>query len=178
MKELFKILISLMLVMGIVTGTLFVLNGIPPLIYKDQAMQTFNAVEEAEYKLRIKLLLPADFPDYISWPPAETQAQQRPYRMVSLSFRDRRNQDLMMTIHQVFSEQTPSLPELFPLNSYGQEIPIKLNRQAATFASFIKDDGQRWNCVWWRGSDRQVIITARFSETELLKIAKSMVRER
>ena len=141
-------------------------------------MQTFNAVEEAEYKLRIKLLLPAYFPDYISWPPAETQAQQRPYRMVSLSFRDRRNQDLMMTIHQVFSEQTPSLPELFPLNSYGQEIPIKLNRQAATFASFIKDDGQRWNCVWWRGSDRQVIITARFSETELLKIAKSMVRER
>lgn len=174
MKELSKIFISLMLIMGLVTGTLVILNAVPPLIHKDQAIQTFDTIEEAEYKLGVRLLLPAYFPDYISWPPTKTQVQQRPYRMVSLSFQGRRNQDLMMTIHQVFSEQTLTLPELFPVTSFGRGIPIKLNTQKATFATFVKGDGQRWNCVWWRGSDRQVIITARFPEIELLKIAKSM----
>lgn len=177
MKEVFKIFITVILVVGMVTGTLLILNALPPLIHKDQAIQAFPTVEEAEYKLGVKLHLPAYFPDYIAWPPAKTQVRQRPYRVVSMSFHAQRNQDLVMTIHQVFAEQTLSLSDLFLLNSIGQEIPIKLNTQAAHFTSFVKNDGQKWNCVWWKSSDRQVIITARFSETELLKIAKSMVHE-
>jgi hypothetical protein len=177
-KELFKIFISLILIMGLVTGTLVILNAVPPLIYKDQAIQTFTTIEEVEYKLGIKLHLPAYFPDYISWPPAKTQFKQKPYGLVSLSFHDRGNRDLVMTIHQIFAEHNPSLPRLFRVKSVDQEIPIKLNTQAAIFTSFVKDDGHKWNCVWWKESDRQVIIAARFADTELLKIAKSMIHER
>ncbi len=133
----------------------------------------FETFEEAEKKLGVAILIPAYFPDYLTWPPASIYAQQDPLT-ISLIVR---SADLRegLIIRQSFSktdDASPLLPEPFIVL---RRSSVELDERTSGVLVEGKDsDGTPRNQLYWRMRDRQIDMVTTFSASELLRMAQSV----
>jgi len=173
--DLLRIILSLILIIALTVGVLRLLDILPSYIQGEAGVtKHYATVEEAESKLKMKILLPAYFPDYLSWPPSLIKVERRPVIKVSLSFLSRKGEDVALTIHQVLSD-TKDIPReaLLPAPIL-QEREVLIDGWEGRLTLVIGEDGRTWNRLSWRGDDRWLVILSRFPPADLLRMARSM----
>ncbi len=174
-RELVGILTSVGLVLGVAAITLWVLNGVPTQIQGTNKVLEFKDTRDAQLALGIKISRPAYFPDYLAWPPALIQAQKRPAIAVLMTFTSREQDREVLWIHEVIGQVdkvfVTQLPE--PKKAL-QRSKIDLNGDEAELVLGQGLDGEAYNCIRWKHSNRYIAMATVYSQEELLKMARSM----
>ncbi len=133
----------------------------------------FGSVEEAQSQLRVAVLTPIYFPDYLVWPAAYVYAQREPLTVTSIF----RSSDLRegLTIRQGYAK-TEGLDPLLPQPAIvirRSTVLIGQDREGVLIEG--KDgDGTPRNQLYWRMDGVQIDMVTRYSVDELLRMAQSM----
>src|SRR5574340_261823 len=77
---------SFFVTVAVVILLLKLFNWLPSVV-QDEGLKKYSSVEEVRTALNIpRVYIPAYFPEYIKWPPAEIFAQKRPFPLVIVHF--------------------------------------------------------------------------------------------
>ncbi len=162
-------------IMFITVVVLSLLNWLPSAVQKD-GLRRYKSIEDVKIQLKMKkIFLPAYFPQYLIWPPAEIYAQRKPYKVVLMHFTNYERKDIVLSIRQT----DPSDPH--PLASRIKPVTIKqvdkavIKDREGLLSIALCADGEPCNSVRWREDGYDVEIIAKDSVKELLKIAGSMM---
>lgn len=175
LREVARIILSIAFVMLSTIIVLSLLNRAPALLQQPERT-AFATVEEAETALGVRIPLPAYFPEFLGWPPAEVTATRNQTLVVSLVFPLRKTGEPALVIHQILrdeKENIPDLPLLQPERPL-REVKVPIGAAFGALRSGTDRQGLRWSRLTWRAQDRDMILIASFSEQTLLTMARSI----
>jgi hypothetical protein len=162
------------LMVGIMALVLYVLGSIPSAIQSPTGIREYRTIEEAESGIGIDIVLPAYFPNYLSWPPALIEGQIDPFSMAQVWFfsSDRSAETLM--IYQIVSD-SEDLPVALPWSdTVIEEIPVSINSSEGFLITGRGPDNRILNGVYWVKDGVHFVVVTTHSAQELLRIANSM----
>jgi len=149
-----------------------------PLVIQDESLRRYASVEDVQRELKIgKILLPSYFPQYLSWPPSEIFAQEKPFPLVLLYFKDLNTGDVVLAIRQSDSKDPAPVPLRIEPKKIASRRNIVVKGRNAELSVAACEDGRTCNAVSWREEGYTITIVARDSIQELLRIASSMLTE-
>ncbi len=165
--EVMRFALPLMAVMAGVVAFLFILKLVPPAIEKEE--QTFATIDQAEKAIGRKVVLPAYFPDFLSWPPSQIRGKGQPNAWIALSVNSGEQKDAL-TIEEWFFPQTEPSPPKVP------SIEKTQTQVDGTAASLLvwQEGGVTYRRIYWTEGGMLVSITSLGSLEELSKIAQSV----
>ncbi len=175
-KELFKVVGTLGVIIGLVAIGLRVLNTIPLYIQGEPEKwpKHYRSIEEAETSLGIRIRIPYYFPVYLEWPPSLIKADHLPALTLSLDFLYRGKEELALSIHQIISERE-TLPQGFLEAPRGwQETSVNIKGRAGSLAVGKNKEGKDGSRISWREYDRYLILESTLPPEELIRIARTM----
>ena len=150
-----------------------------PLAVQQGTLRTYHSIEEVESKLHFSnIYVPSFFPQNFSWPPSEIIAQEKPFPMIIMQFRDRNTKSVGLVVQQVYVRAR-----------YRPETDLKITRIQRESTVLIKDweaqliigfcgEGTACNQVSWESGTCRVTVRTTASPRELIRIARSMAAER
>src|SRR3989304_7406911 len=176
-REMWKIVLSITLVMCTIGITLYLLKKVPSYIQESEE-KFYSTVEESEYALGLRIFLPSYFPEYLIWPPSEIKVVRKPYLTISLVFISRSYSSPSLVIHQIVSDTSKSKKEvgldfMEPKRPF-QETQVSVGGAKGILIVGMGEDGKRWAQLSWRTADRKIVVIANCSVEDLLKIARSI----
>jgi hypothetical protein len=173
---MWKVVLSITLVMGAIMVSLHLLKNVPSYIQESE-WNLYSTVEQAEYALRLKILLPSYFPEYFIWPPSEIKVVRSPSLTVSLVFLSRSHSSPSLVIHQIISNNKDKKHvalNLMEPKRLSQESQVLVGGAKGTLIVGVGEDGKRWTQLSWKAVDRKMVLIANCSVEDLLKIARSI----
>lgn len=150
-----------------------------PLAVQQGTLRSYHSIEEVESKLHFSnIYVPSFFPQNFSWPPTEIVAQEKPFPMIIMQFRDRDTQKIGLVIQQVYIHAT-----------YRPEADLKITKIQRESAVFIKDwkarlviglcgEGRPCNQVSWQSGTCRVTVRTTAPPRDLIRISRSIVADR
>ncbi|MFH1141910.1 MAG: hypothetical protein V1724_09710 [Chloroflexota bacterium] len=176
LKELPRMVLPLLIVVAAIAVALRLLNLVPAHIKAQTAVKEYATVEQVEAALGTRVILPAYFPDYLSWPAYRITVQRRPALDIWLHFLSRDGSREALSIRQiVWPEGTPPVAIAEP-DEVLQRTSIEVDSARGTLLVGQAADGSNLNQLRWRQGDRYIVVTTVHSLAELLRIASSMSR--
>lgn len=172
-REMWKIALSIIFVMGMIVISLYLLKRVPSYLQESKE-KSYNNIEEAEYALGLRIFLPSYFPEYLIWPPSEIKVVRKPSLTISLVFLSRSRRNPSLVFHQIFSSIKEVKPSFTELKRPLQESRVSVGEVNGTLITGTGEDGKRWMQLNWRAADRRMILIANCSVEDLLKIARSI----
>jgi hypothetical protein len=176
LREMSKIVLSITILMCVVLISLYVLKKVPAYIQKSE-QKSYSTVEEAEYSLGFRILLPSYFPDYLIWPPKEIRVVRKPSLIITLVFTSQGDGKPSLVIHEIISNTDESkgagVDSMEP-NGDSEEIQVSVGGAKGTLELGVVEKGSRWTQLSWRQGDRKIVLTSNGSVEDLLKIARSI----
>jgi hypothetical protein len=150
-----------------------VLGTVPAWLAGDSpGVRRVASVDDAERRLGARLLLPAFFPERITWPPAQVRVAGGRRGSASLEFRDRAGAPALQLI-QATDEGAhiagPFRDGATVLDSRRTSVATR----PATLASVLVE-GVRWHELTWYPAGRAVVLRDRGDLDELFAIARSI----
>ena len=165
-------------IMFVTVIMLALLNWFPSAVQKE-GIRKYKSIEDVETQLKIKkIFLPAYFPQYLIWPPAEIYAQRKPYNMVLMHFTNYERKEIVLSIRQVDpADPAPLVSRIEPV-TIKQRDNVLIKGRKGLLSIALCPGGEPCNSVRWREEGYEVEIIAKDSVKELLKIADSMMEGR
>lgn len=175
LRELGRIALSIALMVGAMGIALSLLNRVPPLI-QAAGQQSYVSVDQAETALGIRIPLPAYFPEFLGWPPAQITATRDDALVVTLVFPLRRSGETALIVMQILRDPETALPDLSALEPVRplREKPVRIGDFTGVLRTGTDHDGRPWSRLTWRAKDRDMILIANFPEKTLLTMAGSI----
>lgn len=130
------------------------------------------SVDEAERSLGAILLVPAYFPDRLTWPAAAVRVAGGRRGSAALTFVDRAGTPVLELL-QSTAGGAPVAGELLAGRTVLDERRTALEDRPATLATVLLE-GTRWQELAFRVRDRSVILRGRGEPTDLFAIARSI----
>ncbi len=161
-------------VVGIAALALYLLGMVPTYLQGTTGIKEYSTIEQAESALGFDILVPAYFPSYLAWPPAEIKGQLEPLPMVQMLFLSHDRHTEVMLVYQMVSD-SDDLPIALPwIKTILQEVPTDINGNSGRLVVGERTDGQRINGVYWKVDDFHLVVVTTQGIPELLTIARSM----
>ncbi|HZZ83271.1 MAG TPA: hypothetical protein VFE30_01945 [Anaeromyxobacteraceae bacterium] len=164
------------LVLGLVTlaavVTLAALDALPALLRgEDRRVRAVANVQEAERRLRTRLMLPGYFPDTLRWPPSAIRLQVTP-PAVTLEIQSRDGTPHMLLAQRVGSdEQLPA--QLLPAATTLSSSTVAVGKLPGKLGRVIGPDGRIWHELTWSAGGHRLLYRSTGSVEELVKMARS-----
>jgi len=175
-SDLWRTLAGLVVVLGGTALGLAGLDALPAWIAGEaRDVRLVASLEEAERRLRARLLLPGYFPDTIAWPPATVRLRAGPVAGAALEFDGRGGGRYMVLAQAARPGDLPDrlLVPIAPLD----ETPVALQGERALLRRFVGPDGTVWRELSWRAKGRQLVLRSRGSVEEMLRMARTSREE-
>jgi len=163
-----------LIVMGVTALGLKLLGSAGVLLQKE-GPQKYPSLEEAKKELKLGgVQLPAYFPQYLEWPPFEIIAQEKPFTMILMHFRERGTKNTVLSIQQMDSKFKETLTSRIEPDQIAKKGNILIKERPIVFFHSFCRDGLPCNKVVWEEGGHRFSLVAKDSVEELLKIAGSM----
>ncbi|MFC1987563.1 hypothetical protein ACFLVH_03350 [Chloroflexota bacterium] len=173
LKEVPRLMLA-PIVVGMVALLLYLSGMVPAYLQGVTGIKAYNSIEAAESELGFEILVPAYFPSYLAWPPAEIRGQLEPFPMVQMLFLSYDQHTETLLIYQMASSQK-ELPVALPwFKAVLQETPVDINGSKGKLVVGERADGQQVNGVYWVADDFHFIVVMAQPVRELLTLASSM----
>lgn len=166
-------------VMLATTVTLAALNTLPDwLANNPMRVRSAPSVAAAEANLGQGLWLPAYYPQWLAWPPADVHYVTGPPSIVGVELRARDTSEPVMRYVQT-SIASASVPELMlPPAERSDESSVRVSGHAATLATIRLADGTRWRELAWSDGDARFVMRYHGHDADVLRMARSLRKER
>ncbi len=165
---------SFVVTVAVVLLLLKLLNWLPSVL-EDQGLKKYGSVDDVRAALKIpKVYIPAYFPEYIQWPPAEIFAQRRPFTMIMMHFTHRDSKTFALSLFQVDSRAVFELPYKSDVLYVRKESPVKVKNRDATLTIAVCSGRERCNRLSWEEGIYRITLIADDTPEQLMKMAESM----
>ncbi len=166
-----------MLVMaGLAVAFLAAAKRVPPAAQKGFARQ-YDSIAEAKHSLGLDaVLVPAYFPEGITWPPSFILAQQKPYQAVVMEFKETKTRETALIVIQSSSTGSDAQLQRIRLSEVKEETSYRLKGKSVLLQVGICDNGKACSRMTWRDNGLRCTLVLLSSPFELITIAESMIR--
>ena len=175
LKEVFKTVIPLAAVLGLIALGLRILNLVPPYLAQEEPMQTYATVEEAHRSTGVPVYLPAYFPDYLRWPPEEVRGWTRPQPKLSVAVVLRESGQPVLWLEEWLplpDEPPQEVPKTAQVVERGT-LALQEGVDAEVVAYRGTDTQLYYRLLWYQGGVR-IMLTAALPYEELVRMVQSM----
>lgn len=160
---------------GVVVTLLATANWLPSLKQRGFARQ-YGSIEEAKGSLGLKhILVPAYFPEGISWPPSLILAQNKPYKAVVMEFKRAETMETALIVIQSDLRGSDTQLQRIRLSELKEESQYRLKGQSALLQVGTCDNGTPCSRIAWQDSGLHCTVLLMAPPFELIKIAESMI---
>jgi hypothetical protein len=172
-REVVRSAAWLVVVLGVTMGALAILDAVPAWLNGgDRDVRPARTLEDAERRVRARLVLPGYFPDTIAWPPARIQVLPGSPPAVIMQFRARSDGAPRMVLAQTVG--LGEIPErLLPRAAPVDEATVAVAGGDGSLRRIVGPDGEIWRELAWSQDGRTVVARSKGSVDELLRMARS-----
>lgn len=172
-RELARSVAWLVVVLAVAMGMLAVLDSVPAwLVGEDRDLRTARTLEDAERRVRARLVLPGYFPDTIAWPPERIEVLPGRPPAVLMQFVERAGRAPHLVLAQTVG--AGEVPErLLPRAPPVDETAVAVAGADGALRRIVGPDGEMWRELSWRQDGRSVVVRSRGTVEELLRMARS-----
>jgi hypothetical protein len=171
--ELLRSAALLAVVLVAAAGVLALLDGVPAWVNgESRDVRLAKSLEDAERRVRSRLVLPAYFPDTLAWPPARIRVLPGSPPAVALVFTSRGGGEPRFVLAQSLGADEPS-ERLVPTASALDESRIAVGTAPGTLRRIIGDDGALWRELRWTQGGRRMVARSKGTLDELIRMARS-----
>lgn len=170
--DLWRTVAGLAVVLGSAAALLAGLDAVPSwIIGEPRDVRRVASVEEAERRLRVRLLLPGYFPDVIAWPPSTIRVAQGDPGGATLAFEGRVGGPHMLLAQAARPGPVPE--RLLPAATVLDDGSTWLGGTRVPLRRIVGPDGHVWRELVWRQKGRQVVLRSSGSVEEMLRMART-----
>jgi hypothetical protein len=150
------------------------LNWLPSAL-QDEGVKKYRSVEDAKAALKIpRIYMPAYFPEYIAWPPAEIFAQRRPYPMVMIHFSRRDSMGYALSFFQVDSNASYEPEYKSDILYVRKKSPVNIKGRTGSLEIAVCSNRERCNRISWVEKGYRITLIADDTPEQLIRMAESM----
>jgi hypothetical protein len=165
---------SFLVTVAVVLLLLKLLNWLPSVL-ENEGLKKYGSVDDVRAALKIpKVYIPAYFPEYIQWPPAEIFAQRRPFPMVMMHFTHRDSKSFALSLFQVDARAAFELPYKSDVLYVRKESQVNIKNSVGTLVIAVCSDRERCNRLSWEEGIYRITLIADDTPEQLIKMAESM----
>lgn len=147
-----------------------------PLAAQKDLLKEYRDLEEARAAAGIETaFVPSYFPQNLSWPPSMIWAQGTPHPALLLEFGRPVGKETVLLISQAVSESFfPG--ERIRFQEVRESVPYSLKGREARLQVGVCSGGEPCAGIAWKEGRYHIVVRAKTSPFELIKIAESMLR--
>jgi hypothetical protein len=150
------------------------LNWLPSVL-QAEGVKKYRSVEDAKAALKIPhIYLPAYFPEYIAWPPAEIFAQRRPFPMIMMHFSRRDSMGFVLSFFQADSKAGYEPEYKSHILYVKKRSTVDIKGRPGLLEIAVCSGRERCNRLSWIEKGYQITLIADDSPEQLLRMAESM----
>ena len=165
---------SFVVTVAVVLLLLKLLNWLPSVL-EDEGLKKYGSVDDVRAALKIsKVYIPAYFPEYIQWPPAEIFAQRRPFPLVMMHFTHRDSKSFALSLFQVDARAAFELPYKSDVLYVRKESQVNVKNKVGTLVIAVCSGRERCNRLSWEEGMYRITLIADDTPEQLIKMAESM----
>lgn len=166
----FSFLVTIMVVLLV----LKLLNWLPSALQKED-IRKYGSVDDVRTALKIpRIYIPAYFPEYIKWPPAEIFAQRKPFPMIMMHFTHRDSKSFALSFFQADSKANFEPKYKSDVLYVRKETPVNIGGRTGTLVIAVCSGRERCNRISWEEENYRITLIADDSPEQLLKMAESI----
>ena len=159
---------------AVVIVLLKLLNWLPSVL-QDEGIKKYSSVDEARTALKIpRVYVPAYFPEYIKWPPAEIFAQRRPFPLVIMHFTHRDSRSFALSLFQVDSRAGYEPKYKSDVLYVRKESQVKIKGREGNLVIAVCSGRERCNRISWEEGIYRITLIADDTPEQLIKMAESI----
>jgi hypothetical protein len=164
----------MILATGGVLAFLVMANQLPSFVQKDFPRQ-FASLDEAKHSIGLDtVLVPAYFPEGISWPPSFIFAQKRPYKVLVMEFKDTLGATTLIVVQSSMPGSVTQFQRI-RLTVVKQETEYGLKGKNALLQIGTCDNTMPCSQIAWQDKGDSCTVLLMSSPFEVIKIAESMI---
>jgi len=174
LKEVPLLILAPALVAGVAALALYLLGLVPGYLQPpENGPRDYASIAEAEADLGMSIILPAYFPSYLAYPPAEIRGQREPLPSAQLTFHGQYGDTPVLIITQTRGDN--GAPVSLPwMEKAGNRTTITIGEGEGTLVNGAGKDGQPLAGAYWQAGGYSFTVVTTRSERELLNIIRSM----
>jgi len=158
-----------------VVAFLITANRLPFLVQEDFPRQ-FASLDEARRTIELDpVLIPSYFPEGISWPPSFIFAQNRPYKVLVMEFKDSLSGTPKLIIIQSATSGSITQYQRIRLAVVKEEIEYVLKGKNAFLQIGTCENTMPCSQITWQDGAERCTVLLMSSPFEVIKIAESMI---
>ncbi len=159
----------------IIIGVLRLLNWVPLAIQRED-LRKYTTIEEVQTRLKLRtVLIPAYFPEDISWPPARIFAQKKPFVQVIMHFMQTGTRNPVLSIYQTDIHADFKIPFDNDILYKKKESSVFIKDREGTLETAVCRGNELCNKLSWDNEPFSITLFSQLDPHELLKIAESMI---
>lgn len=160
---------------AVLVALLKLLNWLP-LVAQKELLREYRDLEDARAASGIHhALAPSYFPQNLSWPPSTIFAQGIPFPALVMEFEKIGGKETVLIVSQAESEIFfPG--ERFRFQEVKERVPYSLKGREALLEVGVGPQAEPCAGITWREGKYRIVVRAKTSPFELIKIAESMLR--
>jgi hypothetical protein len=148
-------------------------DAIPAWIAGDaRDVRRARSVDEAERRLRARIVAPSYFPDTLAWPPRAVRFTLGPPGAAALHVDGRDGRPRALLAETVGPGPLPDRL-VAPAPPLAERVPVALGARTGQLARVVGDDGEVWNELTWEQDGRTLLLRSRGPIDEVIRMAKS-----
>ena len=165
---------SFLVTIAAVLLVLKLLNWLPSAL-ENEGLRKYGSVDDVRTALKIpRVYIPAYFPEYIQWPPAEVFAQRKPFPMIMMHFTHRDSKSFALSLFQVDSRARFEPPYKSDILYVRKESPVNIKGRPGTLVIAVCTGRDRCNRVSWEEGMYRITLIADDTPEQLIKMAESI----
>jgi hypothetical protein len=172
-RELLRAAAWLAVVGAVMLGALAALDAVPAWINgESRDVRLARSLEDAERRVRARLVLPAYFPDTLDWPPQRIRVLAGQPPAVVLQVAARAGGETRLVLAQTIGPG--EIPErLLPPAGALDDTTVAVAGSQARLRRIVGPDGQIWREVAWTQGGRTLVARSKGNLDELLRMVRS-----
>jgi len=166
----FSFLVTIMVVLLV----LKLLNWLPSALQKED-IRKYGSVDDVRTALKIpRIYIPAYFPEYIKWPPAEIFAQRRPFPLVMMHFTHRDSMSFALSFFQVDSRAAFEPTYKSDVLYVRKESQVSIKGRSGNLVIAVCSGRERCNRITWEEGIYRNTLIADDTPEQLIRMAESI----
>jgi hypothetical protein len=163
---------------GLVVIFVSVVNWLPSL-REDGFARQYASIEEARRSLELDtVVVPAFFPEGISWPPSFILAQNKPFPAVVMEFTGAETRETALIIIQSSSRSSDVQLQRIRMSEVKEETLYQLNGMNVLLQVGVCDNGIPCSKMTWQDNSLSHTLLYMSSPFELIRIVESMIHSK
>jgi hypothetical protein len=166
-----RTVVGLAFVLGLAAAVLAILDAVPAWIAgESRDVRRAQTVHDAERRLHARLVLPAYFPDTLSWPPRRIRFTVGPPGAAALSVDGRDGSPRLLLAETTAPGDIPEA--LVPEAQVLDRSQVAVGAARGTLSRVVDDGVTGWQLAWEQDG-RSLLLRSRGTVDELLRMARS-----